>query len=324
MPGRPTNNPDDYVAFGFQAAQDQEATTFTFIKHLEGSGTDIEREVQSEREGGDGQEIGLRYHSQIKGDGALVQNARPDIAAKLFAAALGRDIASSIGAGPLTDHTAVPNATMPYLTVDQRWIDEVERSTNCKLNGLTLEWEAGRPLKMNGQFISGGTVYERDLASALTPVRESGKPFFYPGASVVVGGASGARASKGKIEIKRALDDDIYTAGLNREDVVEQAFDVDVDLTLKYIDRTIYSRLQHRSGSQLGIDLPTISLDLFSPQGSSFLRAVCPLLDVAASKVNKLDPDGKTAWLDLTAMSVKGATHSFFSVVRNSATAAYL
>lgn len=323
MPGRATNEPSNYIAIAVQSAKDVEGSNFYFLKHLEGSGFDVEDEVQREREGGDGQEIGFTYRSQSKGDGQLVANARVDWAGRALALIQGQDISSAVASGAiLTRHTLIPSPTGPYFTTDQAWADEVERSTNDKMTQVEIEWEAGRPFKITGQFIAGGTVYER--AAALTPARETGRPIMYPNASVVVTGADGGKMTKGKITVKRSLDDDIYTIGLNREDTVETAYDVDFEGTFKYENRTLYKRAKFGGGTQVPVDLATLGVDIFNSRGSHSLRMVAPGLEIADVKVNRLDPDGKTMYADVSALSVKGATHSFFAEVFSSATQSYL
>jgi hypothetical protein len=153
----------------------------------------------------------------------------------VWAWALGQDIIASDALG--AKHTAAPAASLPYLTVDQRApVEVIERTTNVKFTGLTEEWEAGRPLKLTANFISGGSVYRRAQASALTATRESLPVFKYPGASVGLtvndsagGAATTIKITKGKIDVKRAVDDAIRTTGLNREDVQELNFDCDFE-----------------------------------------------------------------------------------------------
>src|SRR3954471_23192884 len=91
MAGRSTNEPTNSFACGFQADQTTEATTFNFLRHLDGTGADIDEQIESVREGGDGQEVGLRYKTAVTFDGSMVANARPEISARLWAAALGFD-----------------------------------------------------------------------------------------------------------------------------------------------------------------------------------------------------------------------------------------
>src|SRR4051794_9592321 len=101
QPGKATNDPSGYIAFGKQSGKGTEASTFHFPKQLDGSGFEVEFDVQSEREGGDGQEVGLRYKSMVKGDGALAVNSRPQVSARIFAAVLGSDAISTAAVASL-------------------------------------------------------------------------------------------------------------------------------------------------------------------------------------------------------------------------------
>ena len=329
MPGRATNEPGNYFCFGFQSAKDIEASTFHFLKHLDGTGFEVEDEVQAEREGGDGQEIGYRYRSQVKGDGAMVANARLETAGRMLAAIQGQETVAVVSPAttPATHtHTTTPKlGALPYLTVEQHWADMTERTINCKATQLEIEWEAGRPLKFTLQFISGGAVSQR-TGALLTPVRETFRPVMYPGAIVVLTGATGAKMTKGKLTIKREIDDDIYTSNLYREDAVETAYDVDFEGTLKYEDKTIYERAWYGAagGTAVPVNLSTLGLDLLAARGTQSLQLIAPGLEIGNSKVNKLDPDGKTMYLDFSAMSVKSATATLTTKVVNETAAAYV
>src|SRR3954471_11657872 len=126
QPGKATNDPSGYFALAKQPAKGTEGSTFFFTKQLDGSAFEVEKEVQREREGGDGQEVGLSYVSMVKADGGLVVNDRPNISALLWAAVLGQDSISS-GANPsMARHTAGPVASLPYYTIEQRFADEIE------------------------------------------------------------------------------------------------------------------------------------------------------------------------------------------------------
>lgn len=329
MPGRATNDPANYIALGKQASKDTEATTFYFFKHLDGSGFEVDYDVQSERVGGDGQEVSFTYRSMVKADGAIVTYAWPEVTGRVLAAVCGQDtpslVASSAG-GMLVDHTIIPVASLPYFTVDQQWADMQERVSNAKITQVDIEFEAGRPFKLTANTLGGGTVYIPTLA--LTPARESGEPMFYPGASVTLAGAaSGAKVTKGKISIKRNVDDGIQTIGLSREDVVELNQDYTLDITAKYESKTLYQQAHFNGGTTVISDLATIALSLFQagPAGlsSQTMRLEMPLLEVTGAKVNKLDPDGKTVYLDIAAQSVKGATYPFWARVRNGATVGF-
>lgn len=322
MPGRPTNEPSNYWAFGFQSAKDVAATTFQFLRHLDGTANETDETIESVHEGGDGQEVGLRYKTAIAMDGQAVANARPEVGLRLAVACLGADQATgpqslATGASGLVNtHIAVPTSAPAYLTIEQYWADEIERVTNCQITQLDIEWEAGRPLKLTPQFVGGGSVVQRDSASALTPTRETGAPFFYPGASVVLDGAANTKITKGKISITRTVDDQIRTTGLNREDVVGLNFDTSIDLTLKYEDRTLYQKAHFTGGSQIPFDLATSAFRLTSYLGAGtairHFEFGMNAFHITGARVNKLDPDGKTMYLDVAGQGYKSATYQAY------------
>jgi hypothetical protein len=329
-PAWATNNPADYFALGKQSAKGTEATTFYFFRHLDGTGLEDDIQFESVKEGGDGQEVGLRYKTAINMDGQGVANARPEGAARIFSWALGQDTVANATIGPTACqiHTAAPvTATTAYLTADQRFADEIERVSDVTIDTLQIDGEAGRPLKLTFTLAAGGTPYQRDTASALTPTRETLQPFFYPGASFTLNGVGSAAMTKFTGKVSRNLDKDIRTTQLFRDDVLPLAYDVDLDLTLKYEDRTIYQAVHYGGGSVIPINLATGSLKVVSEFGTGtgyrFLELNWPILDLVGGKVNKLDPDGKTMYLDVTAMGRKSGTYSFYTRVQTASAGAF-
>lgn len=321
---RVTNEPANYLAVGRQAAKDTEATTFYFTKQLNGSGFQLAWNTTSEREGGDGQEIGLRYKDKIKGDGALNANARYGWTARAWAWLLGGETVASQGVGGATAvqvHTAFLVGSAPYLTIEQRFADEIERADNCILDTVTITGQAGKPFKVDAKFMVGGTIYQRDISSSITPAREFNRPFFYPYGSYVFDGFASyaGKVTKFKVEATRHLDDSIQTTGLNNEDIAPLNFDVSFDATVKYETRDFYQKVAYLAGSQVQPDFATGSFQLnaftsgaaipgpYSPGvATGYLFQVnLPLLQYDSAKVNKLDPDGKTMYLDVVANSIK-------------------
>lgn len=326
MPGFGTNLPSDYIALGVQSAKDTEATSFIFIKHQDGSGFDIDPDIQTEREGGDGQEAGFRYKSLIKADGSAASLGRSEAANFLSAAVLGKTATSStashaIWGGAFATGLAlfryVPNPSLPYITVEQRWADKLERNTNCKFNQLEITGEAGKPAMVSGDFLGGGTVYGRVLSSALTPTREAIDPVFFPRGSYVIDGVANGKLTKYKLTVKRGLDDGIQTTDLWRDDLLELALDADVDVTVKYESASMYEKVQMAAagGTIIPVPVATGSIDFFlsnQAAGTVFrsLRTAAPFLTWTGAKVNRLDPDGKTMYLDLAGSTLKNATDS--------------
>lgn len=331
MAGRATNEPTNYFAFGFQADQTTEATAFQFLRHLDGTGADIDEQIESVREGGDGQEVGLRYKTAITWDGSMVTNERPEVGARLWAAALGADSptlaalpgAASAASGVANNHLATPTSSLPYLTVDQYWADVPEAGIGAQLTSLACEFEQGRPFKLTADFMTGGSSFRRAVASAKTPTRETGQPFMYPGASVVISGAAASgvttKVTKGKMTVTRNLDGDIRTTGLNREDVVGQTMDTQLELTAKYESASTWYDPIHYAvgGTQIPFDLATGSFRISNKFSSGTtvreFTAGINQLHWTQARVNKLDPEGKTMYIDIVGMGYKAATHQVWA-----------
>lgn len=333
--GRPTNEPANYIAFGKQAAKDTEATSFYFFRHLDGSGMEPDQTVESVREGGDGQEVGLRHRTGVSLDGQVVNNARPEGAARMLAGILHADTVAAPAAGAsgaAQIHTAVPThrgADSPYYTFEQCWADEIERVTNGQWTTVTIEGEAGRPLKITGEFLGGGTPYHRDLASALTPAREAGQPFFFPNGSYVIDGVANSKVTKFKATIRRGVDGDIRTTSLHRHDVVGLNFDTDLEYTMLYEDKALYRKVHANGGSMVPVnpvDLATGALRAYSEFGADAAHRFFELgvnHQYTGARVNKLDPDGKTMFIDVVAMGIKTATHQIYAKVQTASGGAF-
>lgn len=319
MPARPTNEPSNYFAFGKQSAKGTEASTFHFLKHLDGSAMELEEDITSEREGGDGQEVGLRYKTSITMDGEFNAYSRPEVAAKLWAYTLGAaSVYSPIGlatvaSGVTQQHVAVPNATMPYLTVEQYFADQIERVSDAMVKGLTIEGSHDKPLSIKGDFVGGGTPYRRDVASVLTATRETADPWMFVRGSYVLDGSGNTKLTKFKMDVKRNVDDGIYTTELFRTDVIPLNFDVDLEFTLLYEDKTLYDKIKYGSGSMTLPNLATGSFQVHQLIGSGTNYREMSIwvnnIQYTGARVNKLDSDGKTMYLDVTAMGLKTATH---------------
>lgn len=338
LPGRSTSDISNYIAHAVQSAKDVDGTTFYFHKHLNGSGFDVENDVSVERVGGSGKEPGLVYKTSVKADGSIVTYAWPDALGRLLTAALGVDTPSvgTTGASTLTTHLIQPatGGTLPYLTVDQTWADETERTTNCLVSDLKLEGEATKPVKVTAQFISGGTP--RVQTAALSPItREAGAPLMVPGGSAVwkvAGGEGGfggtattSQITKWSVEVKNTLDDNIRTLTLFREDVVWNMLDFNFDGTVKYVDRGSWNMVHYGGGTQVPVAVPTGAFEFYTPQtgATNSLFLSMPALQVGNVKVNRLDPDGKTMYLDFTAFGVQNASSSIFAKLVTTATLAY-
>jgi hypothetical protein len=336
--GRVTNDPGNYLAIGLQSAKDVDATTFYFLKQLDGSGFDVTPAYSSERVGGSGREIGLRYRTKVTADGQYVAYAQPDFAGRVLTAALWQDTVTpgpSQGAGNpfYSTHQINSGASQPlYQTIEQAWADETERVTNCIVSDLKIEGEAGKPVKFTTQFVSGGTSHTQ--AATLTPVREPALPFMVPGGSVAITatgnltagvGATSLQVTKWSVDIKNAVDDAIQTVALNREDVLVLTQDFDIDGTFKYINNSFWNAVQYGGGTQVPTGFLVSGQFTFFTQGPSnqSLTLFAPYVEFTALKVNRLDPDGKTMYLDYTASTKNIGTSSLQATVVSGASTSY-
>lgn len=336
LPGRPTNDPNDYFAFGFQVAKDTEIAPTVFPKHLDGSGWENDPDSERVKEGGDGQETALSYKTLVKADPTLSVLARPKILAQLMAAVSGDDNIASAAVASLARHTSTLVGSLPYLTGEQRYGDVVERQTNIVVTEVTVEGEAGKPWTVSAQMLGAGTISLREAGSALTPTREFGKPAFYPNGSYVLDGFAsyGTSLTKWKFTCTRSVDDGIQTTGLAREDAIPLAIDGSFDATIKVTSRDFYRKVQYTpTGSQIPVEYATGSVDLTqlvqvpitgSQSAQGVMRLVFPLIEWNDAKMNKLDADGQTVYMDVVGMTIKGATVAWYSQIDVGDTAAYI
>jgi hypothetical protein len=334
--GRVTNDPTNYLGIALQSAKDVAGSTFYYLKHLDGSGFDVAVDQSSERIGGSGKEIGLRYRTKVTADGQYVTYADPDATGRILYAAIGADVITA--AGGITTHKIFTGSTtgvLPYQTVQQNWADETEQTTNCQISDLKLEGEAGHPVKLTAQFVSGGSPVA-GVAPAV-PTREANPlPYMIPGGSVAItaqgaltvgaslGGGSSLQVTKWSLDIKNTLDDAIQTVALNREDVLWLNADYDIDGTLKYIDKKFWESVQYGGATQVPTGALTngqftffTNLGTAGGASNQSLLIFCPFVEFTSVKVNRLDPDGKTMYIDYVASTRNIGTSSVQCTVQN-------
>lgn len=310
--GYSSADPRNYFAFAKQADASTEATTgFKFLKYLGDTGFSPDPEAESVFEGGDGQDQGTHFKTKTKPDGQIVAYARPDMFTYLSAWALGSAAAvgTSVGVGT---SVYVPNATIPFLTVEQSWGggNQIDRVMSAILTGFQLEGEAAAPWKVTVPFIGGGTPYWRDgAASALSPVLESGDPVMYAGGAYLIDGATTLDITKFTYNFQRKVDDDIYTVDTFRRKVIPLSRTVSVDFQVLWQDQTLYKKIAYGGGTYIPRSLATGSFHAERQLTASQLIAIdVPLLRYTNVDVNRLMPDGETVVLDISAMAAKGAT----------------
>lgn len=312
--GYSSNDPANYLAMAKQADASTEATAnFKFLKFLGQSGIEPNVEAQSVFEGGDGQDQGLHYRQRTKFDGQVIANARPDMFAYLSAWALGSGVAvPSAAGGNLASHVYTPNATIPFLTVEQAWGGgkQIDRVMSAILTGFQVEGQAGAPWQITVPFIGGGTSYYRDgAASALSAVLESGDPAMYAGGAYLIDGATQLDITKFTYNFQRNVDDNLFTTAQFRRKVVPLSRQISIDFQLIWQDQAMWKNVMYGGGSQIPNNLATGSFHAERVlTASQYLAIDVPLMRYTNISVNQLIPDGETVVLDISAMAVKGGT----------------
>jgi len=306
-----SNDPRNYLALGRQADFDTEATAFKFVKYLGNSGFNVELESESVYEGGDGQDHGFHYRSKTRADGQVEGYVRPEMFTYLAAWAMGSaaNVGTNVGIG---SNCYVPNATVPFLTVEQAWGggNQIDRIRSAILTGINVEGEAGQPWRITAPFIGGGTPYYRDgVASALTPVLESGDPAMYAGGAYLINGATSLDIRRFSYSFERNVDDDLYTTETFRRKVVPLSRSVSLDFQVIYQDSTLYKSVVYGGGSVVPQSLATGAFRAFRVlTASQMVQIDVPNLTYLSVDVNRLEPDGQTVVLDVSAMGVRAGT----------------
>jgi hypothetical protein len=342
--GRVTNDPTNYFAIAQQSALNSDGTVWYFTKHMTGTGFDVAVDVSSERVGGSGREVGLRYRTKVTADGTFVAYAQPDFVGRVAALALFQD---TVAAGPsqlntayYSTHSIFSGASVPlYFTAEQTYADITERTGNNVLSSLKFEGEKGKPITVTAAFMSGGTPHS--TVSPQSPTREAAFPFMYPGGSACIlvtgsaispGAASSIELTKWSVEAKTQLDGDIQTNALNREDMLVLNNDYEVNATAKYINNGIWEQIVYSGGSNVPTGLLAAGQFTFYTQSGdslygkpnlSSVMLFCPFIEFPSVKVNRLDPDGKTMYLDISGATRNIGTSSLQITVVTPASTSY-
>lgn len=306
-----SNDPRNYLALARQSGKATEATTgFKFLKYLSG-GIQPSFETESIYEGGDGQDVGLVYKKNVSVGGEFDAFARPDTFAFLAAWVMGSGVTPPSTAG-IASHIYTPNATIPHLTCEQAFGggNTIDRAVDTLLTGFKIEAEAGMPWKITVPLLGAGTYYHRNgSASALSPTLESGDPAMYQGGAYLITGATSLDVRSWTYDFQRSVDGDLYTNALNRRDVTPLTRGLTLGMQVIMQDENLYRTILYNGGTQ--VDVPLASGSFHAERGltaSQLLAVDVPNLKWTDVQVNRLEPDGQTVVLDVSAQAVKQGT----------------
>jgi len=269
-----------YIGVASQGAQKTTAKTTMkmYIPILsESFAPEIDEEVLVE--GGNGKYKKTALKTQHREKVGFSCYARPNISAYMFAALLGKD---TVGAGAVTTpytHTIIIKTTDLATTPMQKWLtfDKKFNATNlsrvrsAKISSITLEAEAGQPVKMT---VEGTGLTAAIRTTVATDTYETGNPFsFYNGVyNVNAATTSNLDIKSFSIKLTAKNDEGIQTVDLTRREIINHEFDVDVTIGLQYTDLTIYKKANYGAGATHTADYSEGSVYINLNYGSGVSR----------------------------------------------------
>lgn len=330
-----SNAAADYVAIGPQSAvgTPQDTTSaYLFSRWLDGtSGVEHEREQTTEREGGDGQDMGLVFVEHHTGKGNLVAYARPEITAKILGWALGAgSMTSAASTWPYT-HELYPAVEARYVTYEafapQGAIGE--RLIDSKISEVQIEAEHGKPVKFTVSLNGGDSPQQRAAGSARTVSLETDEPFYFNTGShalAIAGAAAGAdEVTKWTCTFTREQDEEVFGVGYGRKAITDLNRNVSLELTRRFLSPTAHQAIVAGGGSLAAPTVATGSFKAFLTNGltGSALRSFeleIPLMVMQPLTRNVYEVDGQTVYEKLAAVAMKprsGGTHVIRAQVKN-------
>lgn len=260
---------DGYVGLAKQSAKGSGIVPSVFVRFLEGAAFEPNMAIEAYPEGGGGPyDIDTQKSLQTL-DPSFSLYARPSIAAKLLAYALGADSIAGTAA-PYT-HTITPVATrvLPWLSIERALKTDliVERSVDCLLNELVLEGEAGKKLKITASFLS---LTQALPATGSSETYDTETPFRFTDGTFTLFGGAFTRISKFKLSVRNNIDGGIQTVNLYREDMQALKLDVDLDFDIVFDSAdTNYKTIFYGGGTAPVVDVATGAATLSFAYGTS-------------------------------------------------------
>lgn len=294
-----------YIGVASQGAAKTTAKTTmkVYVPYLSESFTpEIEEEVFVEGGNGKYQKAAAKTrHSEKVGFSCYL---RPKVSSYFFSALMGND---TVVAGAVTTpytHTITIKTTDLATTPMQKWLtfDKKFNSTNLtrirssKISSITLEGEAGAPVKMT---VEGTGLTGTIRTTVATDTYETDNPYSFYNGTYMVNASTTTNFDISSFNIKFTAknDEDLQTVDLTRRDIINHEFQIDVTLTLKYTDLTMYKKANYGAGTASTADWSEGSVYLNLSYGTNASRRKFQL---AIPKVHlkphtiQLDPKVKT------------------------------
>ena len=321
-------DPAGYLAVGMQSGLGSPQTTaakFRFAKYLSGTDAQPAIEVVDLREGGDGLDYGFTYKKSQKVTGALVVNGRPEIIGQLLPFVPGGATwGGASGPAVHTYHTS--HASHPWATLQLAYpaTSLVHFLSDVRFSGFTVEGNAGEPQKWTFPFVG---INHGASAAALTPTYYGDALWvFHNAPSYIIDGTADSDITAYRFEMGLGLEE-LQSQAVTLDEIVVQNRDTNVEVTRRYEDPTLWKKINMGAGVSPTTSVATGSFETYNEYGAgAALRSidlVAPLVSWRGDALSEIDPDGKTVMETISGKALKGATHTFFAVLKNAHASAY-
>ncbi len=314
-----------YFGFGKQSAMGTAVAPTGFPRWLDGSRLTPEVRSETLREGTGSREATLLLKRSQIYRGELLCYPRSIEAGFIAAAILGAGSDSVSGGGAPYTHTITPKGSPAYYSAEFGLLDSslVYRAQDCVFDRLTIECEAGRPVKFTAKYAGGGATSQ---GSAAAVSNESGSPMLFTGGTFTIDGASLATVSRATLVISNHIDVETQFNGVSPLLLTFGALEVSVMYTLLFQDSAQFKKLFWNSGTSDSHVVGTGSLDLTFLAGgtdtNNSLRLQVPQLSYVAGPVEPA-LDGRPIFQECRGFGTSGASPAVTVVAKNTQAGAY-
>jgi hypothetical protein len=330
MPAFTSADPNAYLAVGLQSGLGSPQLTpakFRFAKYSAGNSFRPALTVQDMREGGDGLDWGVSYKQQQSVQGQLVCYPRPDFLGQMLAIMLGG--ATWAGASAPAVHSFHSgHASFPYATIQAAHpgTDLLHLMSDVRFTGFTLEGVTGQPWKLTAPFV--GVKYGASSAIALVPSYATGEDFwlFHGAPSYLLDGTADSTIDSITISANYGAEN-LQAQSVQLDDIVLQNRDINVSMTRRYQDATLFKKIYFGGGVQPTVSIATGALAVNLAYGAAAsLKALninLGLLTYREDAITELNPDGQTIKETVSAKALKVGTAAMAVSLTNAHASAY-
>lgn len=299
----------------------------TFPRWLNGSMIDVKANAERVVEGDGGRDAAFTLKKSQEYSPVIVTYPRPIEAGQLIAAAFGTGSDAKTGAGAPYTHTITPQNTPDWFTVEAGLLtaDLINRVTDCTIEELTIEAEAGQPVKFTVKL--AGLTGARQAAAATVTV-EAAQPYLFSGGVFSVDGSGSTFVQKFKLSYKNQLDRP-QTGLVTVNDLIWGRRTLDAEYSLLFQSDALYRKMFYggASGSADAQAVGNGALDLtFYPGGDTTsvntMELQVPSIDYYGDEPVP-DLSGKAFVYNVKGYAIHGASPLATAIVKNSQSSAY-